>query len=276
MCSSTPAMSRIRAATLKISKAVEWLEAADFEAKIVIVGNHDITLDEFFYSQHGHEFHNQKPQSSTECRGLFTSSPSITYLHHEAVTMRLRSAQGPHTHFTVFGSPYSPRYGHWAFYYDAPADSSDASRLTKIWDDIPANTDIVVTHTPPRHHGDATNEQRAKGCEALRRALWRVKPRLAVCGHIHDGRGAQRVAWGEDAESSTYAEKSVSMWADPGAGNNKLSLVDLTAKKGLSLRSDETCVVNASILKSRYPHKGEKQFNKPIVVDVDLPVWAAE
>jgi|UniRef100_A0A8H7KDX8 hypothetical protein len=36
---------------------------------------------------------------------------------------------------------------------------------------------------------------------------------------------------------------------------------------------EETCIVNAAIMKSRYPHVGGKQFNKPIVVDLDLPVW---
>ncbi|KAG6017009.1 hypothetical protein E4U43_002537 [Claviceps pusilla] len=266
----------------EISRAVKWLEQADFEAKIVIAGNHDITLDHDFHAQHGHTFHNNNgnPHSSAECLDLLSSSPSITYLNHESATVRLSATGHPHTQFTVFGSPYSPRYGQWAFYYDeaAPAHQGDApAPSTTIWDDIPPNTDIVVTHTPPRNHGDATTEQRPKGCEALRRALWCVQPRLAVCGHIHDGRGAHRIVWDTDPRSSVvgFAEKSVSVWTDPGAGNNKLSLVDLTARKGPSLAEHETCVVNAAILRSRHPHEGGKQFNKPIVVDVDLPAGVA-
>jgi hypothetical protein len=35
----------------------------------------------------------------------------------------------------------------------------------------------------------------------------------------------------------------------------------------------ETCVVNAAIMANSYPHIGGKRFNKPIVVDLDLPVW---
>ncbi|KAK2591587.1 hypothetical protein QQS21_010715 [Conoideocrella luteorostrata] len=239
-------------------------------------GNHDITLDEDFYSRHGHEFHNQNIQSSAECLKLFTSSPSIRYLKHASATIRLCSPQGPMTQFTVFGSPYSPRHGHWAFYYDAPVDPSNDAQLTKIWDRIPQHTDLVVTHTPPRTLCDATDEQRASGCEALRRALWRVQPRLAVCGHIHDGRGAARVTWDTVSENGTYAEKPVLAWADPGAENKKLSLVDLTGRKGPLLKPGETCVVNAAMMKSRYPHKGGKEFYKPIVVDVDLPVWTEE
>jgi hypothetical protein len=35
----------------------------------------------------------------------------------------------------------------------------------------------------------------------------------------------------------------------------------------------ETCVVNAAIMQKSYPHVGGKKLNKPIVVDIDLPVW---
>ena len=37
----------------------------------------------------------------------------------------------------------------------------------------------------------------------------------------------------------------------------------------------ETCVINASIMASSWPHKGGsgKRCNKAIVVDIDLPVW---
>ncbi|KAI9155192.1 putative rhamnogalacturonate lyase C [Paramyrothecium foliicola] len=326
----------------ELSRTVRWLENANFEAKIVVAGNHDITLDEPFYADHGLYFHNQNVQSPTECIALLQSSPSITYLCHSSATIRLQSPTGPRTQLTVFGSPYSPRHGLWAFYYDAPNHHTNFSELTNLWEAIPLDTDVVVTHTPPRTHCDETDERRATGCEALRRALWRVRPRLAVCGHIHDGRGAQRVTWDLQSRNASFAEKSVIRWEDPGAGNKKLSLVDLTGRKSASLANDgshpgratahssfasasqpgatgpstssqmtfgsgdidaqvlnstvglggdpasgrcdqealagrmgrlETCVINAAIMKSRYPHIGGKQYNKPMVVDLDLPVW---
>lgn len=298
------------------------------------LGNHDITLDESFYSEHGLYFHNSNPQNPAECRALLCSSPSLTYLCHDSATIRLKSASGPRTEFRVFGSPYSPRHGTWAFYYDAPQNHNIFSDLTSIWDKIPLETDIVVTHTPPRTHRDETEERRATGCEALRRALWRVRPRLAVCGHIHDGRGAERVTWDLSCRNAAYKEKAVLSWQDPGEGNNKISLVDLTGKRAPLLVNDgshfsepssnmvgssrkpplactvnpipsgsqppygtpglggdpnssrpdrtalvgrvgrkETCVVNAAVMRSRYPHVGGKQFYKPIVVDLNLPVW---
>ncbi|CAH0038665.1 unnamed protein product [Clonostachys rhizophaga] len=328
----------------ELSRAVKWLEEAKFEAKIVIAGNHDITLDEAFYAEHGLYFHNQNPQSHEDCLSLLTSSPSITYLNHTSQTIRLTSPDGPRTQLKVFGSPYSPRHGLWAFYYDAPISPSTYSDLPRIWDDIPLDADVVVTHTPARTHCDETDERRATGCEALRRALWRVRPRLAVCGHIHDGRGAERVTWDLTSRNVAFAERSVARWTDPAPGmeSSKISLVDLTGRRlAASLANDgsrgdyrgrtststttttaattvagpvtlgsdvavdaqvcrgtiglggddpqssrcdwealggrmgreETCIVNAAIMKSRYPHVGGKQFNKPIVVDLDLPVW---
>jgi hypothetical protein len=305
------------------------------------IGNHDITLDKEFYDNHGLYFHNMNPQDPAECLSLLTSSQTITYLNHTSATVRLKAKSGPNTQFTVFGSPYSPRHGRWAFYYDTPANPSALSDLPHLWEDIPLHADIVITHTPSRSHGDEIDERRAGGCEALRQALWRVRPRLAVCGHIHDGRGAERVMWDLSCRNIKYAEKSVTRWLDPGegTGNRKLSIVDLTGKKSPSLANDgshgsalehstrassvslenrdsmssvtfqshdsdpqssqataglggdpsslrcdrealdgrmgrqETCIVNAAIMKSRYPHVGGKKFNKPIVVDLNLPVW---
>lgn len=50
---------------------------------------------------------------------------------------------------------------------------------------------------------------------------------------------------------------------------------DLEALSGRMGRR-ETCVINAAIMASSWPHKGSggKKYNKPIVVDIDLPVWA--
>ncbi|OLN96850.1 putative rhamnogalacturonate lyase C 3 [Colletotrichum chlorophyti] len=318
----------------ELSRAVQWLEKADFEAKIVIAGNHDMTLDRMFYAQHGSHIHNQNPQSAEDCVALFTNSPTITYLDHASATVRLTAPKGPQTTFTVFGSPYSPRNGCWAFGYDAPqlGESGAAAKLPTLWDEIPLDADVVVTHTPPHTHRDGSRARRAAGCEALRRALWRVRPRLAVCGHVHEGRGVERVRWDLGCPETAFKEAGVEDWEDPGQGN-KQSLVNLSAKGGnpllndgshaqlpsadatepaasrplasdgagagaaepgigirglggdpSSARSDvaalagrlgrrETCVINCAIMAKSYPHVGGKTVNKPIVVDIDLPVW---
>jgi len=221
----------------ELQRAIAWIEKAPYEAKIVIAGNHDITLDSTFYSEHGRYFHNQNLQSPPACHALLQSSPSITYLNHTSTHVKLTNPDGPHTHFRVFGSPYSPEHGLWAFAYK-PAEA------TKLWAAIPANTDILVTHTPPAAHCDASAvKDKGAGCEALRKALWRVRPKLHVCGHKHEGRGAEKVRWNIEAISVPTAglamEERTDVWTDPGMGegNRKMSLLDLTGRTAFCLDS---------------------------------------
>jgi hypothetical protein len=227
----------------------------------------------------------------------------------------------------------------WAFGY-----SSETA--VDVWDDIPLDADIVVTHTPPKYHLDERKDRRSVGCAALRHTLWRVRPKLVVCGHVHESRGVERVCWDLSESNIKYKEAGVQSWMDPGKENKKLSLVDLTTKTGNRLDNDgsigewsamqrasvleriarsptkistsvapdslpvgiasshslsseirgqggtpsskrcdlealdgrmgrkETCIVNAAMMASSYPHGvGGKKYNKPIVVDVDLRVW---
>ncbi|AEO63203.1 uncharacterized protein THITE_2042414 [Thermothielavioides terrestris NRRL 8126] len=286
----------------ELSKAVQWLEKADFDAKIVIAGNHDITLDPNFYAKHGSSFHNKNPQDPAKCLSLLTASPTITYLQHRSATIRLSRPDGPGTEFTVFGSPYSPEYGTWAFMYPRPDQGSAAvgsPNAAELWAAIPPDTDILVTHTPAYSHCDDS-----LGCRDLRAALAMVRPRLHVCGHVHQARGAERVRWdtggGLGAGDGVSAEASVERWEDPSSdpASAKISLVDLTArggKRALDFRDPappraqrvstglpnpvdrsgrrETCVINCAIVATSWPHVGGRRFHKPIVVDLDLPVW---
>ncbi|KAF4634887.1 hypothetical protein G7Y89_g3212 [Cudoniella acicularis] len=339
----------------ELQRTVQWIEDADFEVKIVIAGNHDITLDTDFYAQYGSYFHNQNLQDPARCQQLLEQSPSILWLKHEAAVVKLEDPNGPRTTFKIFGSPFSPAKGMWAFGYGPDGASS-------IWDRIPLDSDIVITHTPPKYHCDETQQRRAAGCEALRMALWRVRPRLAICGHIHEGRGAERIKWDLGVSNIKYKEASVERWEDPGKDNKKMSLVDQSLKGKNPIQNDgsvgdwtsdmdadnpvpipppdliskppltksrsnsprrtihqgvayvttsllavppealpaashgqggippskrcdlealsgrlgrqETCVVNAAIMASSWPHgAGGKRYQKPIVVDIDLPMW---
>ncbi|KLU80989.1 Ser/Thr protein phosphatase [Magnaporthiopsis poae ATCC 64411] len=294
----------------ELIKAVQWLEKAEFEAKIVIAGNHDVTLDADFYKEYGIYFHNQRPESPPECLDLLESSPSIIYLAHSAVKVRLGSSSGPHTEFTVFGSPYSPRDGLWAFSYPRPVpqspslpgpdeaqkyktrtgsrsrsrrrgsgsksashqrceqrpvppalESVPAEQLQptpdgnpdstgdvvaaiaaqpgsrrhsdrptepdlpgpsaeEIWAKIPLSADVVVTHGPPRGHRDeAADRRRSAGCEALRCRLWRVRPRLAVCGHVHERQGRRSCALGHRGRARVRQRQvHGGPWCSPAVG----------------------------------------------------------
>lgn len=192
-------------------------------------------------------------------------SSRLTWLNHESREIRLTDPTGPQTTFKVFGSPYSPHIDGWAFGYTP-------DQAPTFWNDIPLDTDIVVTHTPPAGHLD-TSQKKSRGCEHLQRRLWDVRPRLSVCGHVHEARGYHRIQWGGQP-----GEVRNTIAGDlPGWQSRKQSSVDLCRKPGSRLDNDggsvrnETCVVNAAIMANSWPYRGGKRFIAPIVVDLDLP-----
>ncbi|KAJ4993743.1 calcineurin-like phosphoesterase [Stagonosporopsis vannaccii] len=212
----------------ELERTVAWLEKAPSEVKIVVAGNHEITLDEQFYEEKGSRWKWPAWQSPRGCLKLLRESKTITYLENQSTMVYLKRPSGPQTCFKVFGSPSTPGLGNWAFEYGA----EDAMRL---WSAIPKDADIVVTHTPPKGLRDGATKDDRSGCPALLQRLAIVRPSLHVCGHIHEARGIERVHWSSSQSDSLVA--SVEHWLDPGRGNKKLSLLDLTSKAGRPLGS---------------------------------------
>ena len=66
----------------------------------------------------------------------------------------------------------------------------------------------------------------------MRDTLWRVRPSLAICGHVHEGRGAERILWDLDCPNVKFKERATGYWTDPslGLGNKKQCHLDLSAK----------------------------------------------
>ncbi|MCZ7676471.1 MAG: metallophosphoesterase family protein [Roseovarius sp.] len=52
-----------------------------------------------------------------------------------------------------------------------------------------AQADILITHSPPRGVADVTSDGQSVGSTAIREAIGRIGPKLALCGHIHDSWG---------------------------------------------------------------------------------------
>ncbi|THZ23068.1 hypothetical protein D6C90_09362 [Aureobasidium pullulans] len=215
----------------ELRKALDWIDKADFEVKIIIAGSKDFTLDEKYYQKHRRdsdkEFHDP-----AECIRLVATYPNIKYLHHQATTIHLKS--GPKTTFKIFGSPLVPDHSEGAFGYNR----SDDTTIERHWSNIPLNVDVVLTHTPAYNHRDASTKWQAAGCEGLRKALWQVRPRIAVCGRIAEARGAETVEWNLDLPLSPFLEKQTIQWTDPGANRMAMSLVNLTRAGGNPLHND--------------------------------------
>jgi Icc-related predicted phosphoesterase len=52
-------------------------------------------------------------------------------------------------------------------------------------------TDILITHAPPKGAADSDQGGVSRGSTAIRDAILRGQPRLALCGHIHASWGAR-------------------------------------------------------------------------------------
>ncbi len=90
----------------------------------------------------------------------------------------------------IYGSPWQPWFHNWAF--NAPQDCfAGADFLQGKWDRIPCNTDVLVTHGPPRHRRDMTPRGDEVGCPRLALTVHLNKPKIHVFGHIHCGYGIE-------------------------------------------------------------------------------------
>ena len=101
--------------TNECSLFLNWYESLNIAHKIVIAGNHDTAIQ-------------AKAINPRDFK-------SLTYLEHEHHTIN---------NIKFFGSPYTPSFGiGWAF-------NKDRSKLQAYWNEIEDDTDVIITHGPPK------------------------------------------------------------------------------------------------------------------------------
>ena len=81
-----------------------------------------------------------------------------------------------------YGVPETP-FGAWS------CDLSEAQAGEML--DACEAAEILVTHSPPKGIADRSSAGLSVGSTAIRDAIARLQPKLAVCGHVHD-------CWGEE------------------------------------------------------------------------------
>lgn len=137
---------------------LKWFgQAGNFRFRVLIAGNHDLSFEHL-------------PE---KVEPLIPGS--VTYLNDSGVTFGgLR----------FWGSPVTPYFFNWAF-------NRREREIEGHWALIPPNTDVLVTHGPPYQIRDGVGPEReAVGCPALASTVRRIRPRLHVFGHIHEGYGS--------------------------------------------------------------------------------------
>lgn len=184
----------------EIQKQVDWLAALPHKEIVVISGNHDTYLDP-----------RTRPSLRPDQRTGAIDWKRVHYLQHRRLNLtitvkpqakeetgnnhvvdastRLLSRESTQRHIVVYGAPQIPACGPMsihAFQYPRGLDA---------WSEtVPAETDILVTHTPPKYHLDLPLPS-GMGCEHLVKEVKRVKPALHVFGHVHWGAGQEVVWW---------------------------------------------------------------------------------
>ncbi|KAH7359551.1 Metallo-dependent phosphatase-like protein [Pyrenochaeta sp. MPI-SDFR-AT-0127] len=154
-----------------------WINALPHAHKLVTAGNHDLLLDQKFYTRYPNTRLAGR-ENDENMLGILRWG-DIIYLNQSSATINIHGRT-----IRIFGSPMTPQYGNWAFQHIATRD---------YWTNtIPPATDILISHGPAKGHVD----DNGKGCSHLNRELWRVRPRLHVCGHIHRARSVEHADWG--------------------------------------------------------------------------------
>lgn len=159
----------------EIQDQIDWLSALPYEHKIAIAGNHDSYCD---------------PRSRRkEDDGKRIHWQGVHYLQHSSIKLSFPS-QG-NRELSFYGAPQIPQCGgvDFAFQYRRSDDAWSGT--------IPVETDVLMTHTPPRHHLDLPA---GLGCGYLLKEVWRVRPKIHVFGHVHAGYGKEDVFWDEAQE----------------------------------------------------------------------------
>lgn len=165
----------------------KWYGKLSHSKKIFIAGNHDW----------GFERQPEVFRSMMEDNG-------IIYLEDSAVEIE---------RIKIYGSPYSPEFCGWAFGYSR----HDGESIRK-WSQIPDDTQILVTHGPPKGILDLTagyeeitpsgigrySPPEHAGCFDLRERVRGLKNLKIHCfGHVHSGYGMTEI------DGVTYVNASI-------------------------------------------------------------------
>lgn len=102
---------------------------------------------------------------------------NVQTLVHESVTIDGHK---------IFGSPYTPWFHDWAF-------NVHRGNLKLFWDQIPEDTEILVTHGPPYKILDKCPNGHVGDAEILERIKQLPKLSKHIFGHIHESHGVENI-----------------------------------------------------------------------------------
>jgi len=150
----------------EIQQFCKWFDSLDnYTVKTFIAGNHDFGFE-------------KEPEMAKE---IIESYKWINYLQDSFLGYGIDTEN----YVKIYGSPWQPEFFNWAF--NLPKGGSE---LERKWNNIPDDTDILITHGPAFGYLDKiVGQYENLGCELLTKKIKQIKPKIHVCGHIHSGYG---------------------------------------------------------------------------------------
>jgi Icc-related predicted phosphoesterase len=150
----------------EIQEFCKWFNSLEnYTVKTFIAGNHDFGFE-------------KEPEMAKEVVNFYKD---ILYLQDSFLGYGVDTEN----YVKIYGSPWQPEFHNWAFNL-----LKGGLELEQKWNNIPEDTDILVTHGPALGYLDKIIGQYLNlGCELLAKRIKTIKPKIHVCGHIHSGYG---------------------------------------------------------------------------------------
>lgn len=203
----------------EVESFIDWFNGIEgYTHKIFIAGNHDMSFQSEKLMQNKIDYFDGK-RSVWETEGnkhtpsegkpewlndmlAIDLEPGVFYLENNYVML---------DGLKIWGSPYSATFGYnWAFNVDRGHDSA------QMWNQIPEDSDIVITHGPIYGYGDVTARTYENvGCEDLYHRLKELKTPLHFTGHIHEAYGYNQTSWGGYSFNGCSCNLSYEVYNNP-------------------------------------------------------------
>jgi Icc-related predicted phosphoesterase len=158
--------------------------------------------------------------------------------------------------------------------------STSKSRRSQSTSLLPSTCDILATHEPPQNILDRCLSGERAGSGTIRTAVENMKgppPKLWICGHIHEGRGAVRTTFGTKHDTRETLVINAAN-ANPGRANHLVygpTIIDISDGVGIVDSGDSKPVARTNPLKPQRREKREGEQELVLAVDLGLRCGAS-
>ena len=186
----------------EVKRFIKWFNNIDnYAYKVFIAGNHDMTFDSEKLLRDKLAHFEGRTEYDTECaEGKPQWLIDMLAVGLDGGVFYLENGSIDIEGIKIWCSPITPSFGYgWAFNKDRGHD------INEVWNQIPMDTDIVITHGPIYGYCDRTSNTNTNvGCADLYHRLHEVKPHLHFSGHIHEAYGWKQIPY-KDEWGDIYA-----------------------------------------------------------------------